>query len=170
MLAIGKGIEVIFTHQYNFNCQKLGMQIRLAVITTVYGKGLQLSSESRQCHGMGQIVNYMSVDVQQMSDLILHLHTLWVVPLQTRVAIAILAKVVGKASLVGLFALSCTTSIIFIIAKLQKKYQERIMHGRDCCMKAFNEALTNIKVGEKPCFIFFLGFFKKHANKLTLLD
>jgi len=94
-----------------------------------------------------------------MSDLMFHLHTLWVIPLQTRVAIVILAKVVGKASLVGLFALSCTTSIILIITKLQKKYQERIMHGRDCRMKAFNESLTNIKVGEKRCFIFFLGYF-----------
>jgi hypothetical protein len=45
MLTIGKGIEVIFTHQYNFNFQKLGMQIRLALITTIYGKGLQMLSE-----------------------------------------------------------------------------------------------------------------------------
>jgi hypothetical protein len=112
----------------------------------------------------------MLVDVQQMSNLMLHLHTLWVVPLQIGVAIAILAKVVGKASLVGLFALSCTASIILIIAKLQKKYQECIMHGKNDHMKAFNEALTNIKVGEKPCFILFLGFFKNHSSKLTLLD
>ncbi len=147
ILIAGKGVEVLFTHQYNFTCQKLGMQIRSALITAVYAKGLRLSSESRQRHGMGQIVNYMSVDAQQMSDVMIHLHTLWAVPLQTAVAIAILARVVGRsATLAGLLALSFTASMILAIAKVQRKQQECIMQARDRRMRAFNESLTHMKV------------------------
>ncbi len=147
ILVAGKGVEVLFTHQYNFTCQKLGMQIRSALITAVYAKGLRLSSESRQRHGVGQIVNYMSVDAQQMSDVMIHLHTLWAVPLQTAVAIAILARVVGRsATLAGLLALSFTASMILAIARIQRKQQECIMQARDRRMRAFNESLTHMKV------------------------
>ncbi|CAM6038239.1 unnamed protein product [Sphagnum compactum] len=147
ILVAGKGVEVLFTHQYNFTCQKLGMQIRSALITAVYAKGLRLSSESRQRHGVGQTVNYMSVDAQQMSDVMIHLHTLWAVPLQTAVAIAILARVVGRsATLAGLLALSFTASMILAIARVQRKQQECIMQARDRRMRAFNESLTHMKV------------------------
>ncbi len=165
ILVAGKGVEVLFTHQYNFTCQKLGMQIRSALITAVYAKGLRLSSESRQRHGVGQIVNYMSVDAQQMSDVMIHLHTLWAVPLQTAVAIAILARVVGRsATLAGLLALSFTASMILAIARVQRKQQECIMQARDRRMRAFNESLTHMKVlgfnlFHSLCFSFFLVFF-----------
>ncbi len=161
ILVAGKGVEVLFTHQYNFTCQKLGMQIRSALITAVYAKGLRLSSESRQRHGVGQIVNYMSVDAQQMSDVMIHLHTLWAVPLQTAVAIAILARVVGRsATLAGLLALSFTASMILAIARVQRKQQECIMQARDRRMRAFNESLTHMKVlgfnlFHSLCFFFF---------------
>ncbi len=166
ILVAGKGVEVLFTHQYNFTCQKLGMQIRSALITAVYAKGLRLSSESRQRHGVGQIVNYMSVDAQQMSDVMIHLHTLWAVPLQTAVAIAILAGVVGRsATLAGLLALSFTASMILAIARVQRKQQECIMQARDRRMRAFNESLTHMKVIRvqfvpfSVFFLFFLSFF-----------
>lgn len=164
ILVAGKGVEVLFTHQYNFTCQKLGMQIRSALITAVYAKGLRLSSESRQRHGVGQIVNYMSVDAQQMSDVMIHLHTLWAVPLQTAVAIAILARVVGRsATLAGLLALSFTASMILAIARVQRKQQECIMQARDRRMRAFNESLTHMKVLGfnlfHSLFFPFFGFF-----------
>jgi ATP-binding cassette subfamily C (CFTR/MRP) protein 2 len=148
ILAVSKLVEVVTSHQYNFQCQKLGMQVRSALITCIFRKGLRLSSTSRQSHGVGQIVNYMSVDVQQLSDVMLQVHTLWVVPVQMAVAVAILASVMRLAALAGLLVMAMAGAITLLIAWRQNGFQGKIMEGRDRRMKAFNESLHNMKVGD----------------------
>eukprot|EP00250_Pteridium_aquilinum_P009564 c18755_g3_i1 orf=116-1423(+) len=77
ILLTAKFVEVLSTHQYQFLSQKLGMMIRSCLITSIYRKGLRLSSLSRQAHGAGRIVNYMTVDVQQINESIVQLHNTW---------------------------------------------------------------------------------------------
>jgi len=146
ILISAKAVETTSTHMYQFTCNKLGLQVRSSLITTIYRKGLRLSSSARQRHGVGQIVNYMSVDVQQLSDACLQIHNVWFVPAQLILAVTILWTIVGVSTLAGLSVMLFTALFNIIVAKHQKKFQAGIMEGRDVRMKAFNETLNNMKV------------------------
>ena len=68
ILFLAKTIEVLVDHQYNFLSQKLGLSVHAALVAFVYRKGLCLTSAACQKHGVGRIVNHMSVDVPEIAD------------------------------------------------------------------------------------------------------
>lgn len=146
ILVIGKLVEVFSSHQYNFACQKLGMQVRSTLITTVFRKGLRLSSSGRQRHGVGQIVNYMSTDVQSIADVIIYLNNLWIVPLQAVIGGCILFPVVGVSAGAGFLVMIVTVWLEYVAARWLQTLQQNIMNGRDSRMKATIEALTSMKI------------------------
>ncbi|KAL2650424.1 hypothetical protein R1flu_018552 [Riccia fluitans] len=145
-LFLAKCTEVISSHQYNFQCSRLGMKVRSSLISAVYRKGLRISSYARQSHGVGQIVNYMSVDVQQMNDVLIQLHNVWIVPGQVVLALAILFQVVGISAVAGIAVMCFTSSIILWGARKMEIYQRNIMKGRDWRMRSTIEALNNMKI------------------------
>eukprot|EP00961_Rhodomonas_salina_P116024 1561280-Rhodomonas_salina.4 len=60
------------------------------------------SGHTRQYKSLGELVNLMSVDVQRLTDLVPYLHNLlWSSPLQILLAMYLLFRLVGVASLVG---------------------------------------------------------------------
>lgn len=146
ILFFSKVVEVLSSHQFNFLSNKLGMLIRSSLITALYKKGLRLSSSSKQTHGLGQIVNYMAVDCQQLADLVYQLHTLWMMPFEVGIALLLLYTYLKVSVLVSLVAVIAVMILTRVITQKTNYFQFNLMMGRDVRMRNTTELLNNMRV------------------------
>lgn len=149
LIALGflaaKVVETIAQRQWIFGARQLGLRLRASLISHIYQKGLRLSSQSRQSHTSGEIINYMSVDIQRITDFMWYLNTIWMLPIQIFLAIYILHMNLGLGSMAGLAATIMVMACNIPLTKFQKRFQTRIMEAKDSRMKATSEILRNMK-------------------------
>ncbi|XP_022727516.1 ABC transporter C family member 5-like isoform X2 [Durio zibethinus] len=143
---VSKLIETLTTRQWYLGVDILGMHVRSALTAMVYRKGLKLSSLAKQSHTSGEIVNYMAVDVQRVGDYSWYLHDIWMLPLQIILALAILYKNVGIASIATLIATIISIIVTVPLAKVQEDYQDKLMAAKDERMRKTSECLRNMRI------------------------
>ncbi|KAF7811131.1 ABC transporter C family member 4 [Senna tora] len=146
ILLVAKFVEVLSSHHFNFTCQKLGMLIRCTLIPTLYKKGLRISCSSRQDHGIGTIVNYMSVDAQQLSDMMTQINAVWMMPIQVTISLVLLSKYLGASVVTALFGVLGFLAFAVYTNKKNFLFQFNVMKNRDTRMKAVNEMLSYMRV------------------------
>lgn len=150
LIALGflgaKVVETTAQRQWIFGARQLGLRLRASLTSQIYKKGLVLSSQSRQSRTSGEIINYMSVDVQRMTDFIWYLNTIWQLPIQISLAMFILHTNLGLGSLVACAATLVVMAINVPMTRVQKRYQSKIMEAKDERMKATSEVLRSIKI------------------------
>ncbi|KAK7245309.1 hypothetical protein RIF29_40148 [Crotalaria pallida] len=143
---VAKLVETFTTRQWYLGVDILGMHVRSALTAMVYRKGLRLSSLAKQSHTSGEIVNYMAVDVQRIGDYSWYLHDMWMLPLQIVLALAILYKNVGIASIATLIATIISIVVTIPIARIQEDYQDKLMAAKDERMRKTSECLRNMRI------------------------
>ncbi|OMO86758.1 hypothetical protein COLO4_20938 [Corchorus olitorius] len=143
---VSKLVETLTTRQWYLGVDILGMHVRSALTAMVYRKGLKLSSLAKQSHTSGEIVNYMAVDVQRVGDYSWYLHDIWMLPLQIILALAILYKSVGIASIATLVATIISIVVTVPLAKVQEEYQDKLMAAKDDRMRKTSECLRNMRI------------------------
>uniref|UniRef100_A0ACD5V585 Uncharacterized protein n=1 Tax=Avena sativa TaxID=4498 RepID=A0ACD5V585_AVESA len=141
-----KVVETVAQRQWIFGARRLGMWLRAALISHIYQKGLRLSCSARQKHTGGKIINYMSVDIQRITDVTWYINYIWMLPIQLSLAIYVLHKNLGAGAWAGLAATLAIMACNIPLTRLQKRLQSKIMTAKDNRMKATMEVLRSMKI------------------------
>ncbi|KAK1282819.1 ABC transporter C family member 3 [Acorus calamus] len=144
--VVAKILECLSQRHWFFRIQQVNIRVRSVLVTMIYKKGLKLSSQSRQGRTSGEIINIMSVDADRIGLIGWYIHDLWMIPVQVTLALLILYKNLGLASLATLAATILIMLVNFPLGKMQQKYQEGLMKSKDVRMKATSEILRNMRI------------------------
>ncbi|CAN6241978.1 unnamed protein product [Urochloa humidicola] len=145
-LLSAKAVQTIAQSQWWFGAQQLGMWLQAALISLVYQKGLQLSFSSRQKHTSGEIINYMDVDIQRISDFLWYTNYIWMLPVQLFLAVYVLYQNLGAGAWAGLAATLAVMACNIPLTRMQKRLQAKVMAAKDERMKATTEVLRSMKI------------------------
>ncbi|XP_022139647.1 ABC transporter C family member 3-like [Momordica charantia] len=143
---VAKLVECLAMRNWFFRIQQVGMRVRAALVAMIYNKGLTLSCQSRQQHTSGEIINFMTVDAERIGDFSWYMHDIWLVVFQVGLALLILYKNLGLASIAALVATIVVMLVNIPLGKLQEKFQDKIMESKDTRMKATSEILRNMRI------------------------
>ncbi|XP_047164975.1 ABC transporter C family member 3-like [Vigna umbellata] len=141
-----KLLESLADRHCMFRFQQVGVQIQSKLVAMIYAKGLTLSCQSMEVHSTGEIINLMTVDASRIGEFCWYMHRPWMCVLQVALALLILYRSVGVASIA---ALAATVIVMFLnhpVASLQEKFQGKVMESKDNRMKATSEILKNMRI------------------------
>ncbi|KAL7217172.1 hypothetical protein ACSBR1_028977 [Camellia fascicularis] len=143
---IAKLVECLSQRHWAFMLQKAGIRARAVLVAMIYKKGLTISGQSKKGHTSGEIINFMSVDAERVADFSWYMHDPWLVILQVVLALVILYKNLGVASIAALIATVLVMLVNVPIGRFQEKFQEKLMASKDKRMKATSEILRNMRI------------------------
>ena len=96
---------------------------------------------------VGTIINLMAIDSFKVSEISAYLHFLWgTTPIQLLVCIALLYRILGLSSLVGIVMMMLVLPINMFIAQQFSKTQKKVMAATDLRIHTTNEVLQNIRI------------------------
>ncbi|KAL5727203.1 Multidrug resistance-associated protein 7 [Ranunculus cassubicifolius] len=145
-LFIAKCLESIAQRQWYFHSRLVGLQVRSLLSAAIYQKQMRLSNAAKSIHSSGAIMNYVTVDAYRIGEFPFWFHQTWTTSLQLCIALAILVHAVGLATIAALVVIIITVLCNTPLAKLQHKFQTKLMTAQDARLKASSEALVNMKV------------------------
>ncbi|KAI3966073.1 hypothetical protein MKW92_040610, partial [Papaver armeniacum] len=143
---VAKLVECLAQRHWFFMMQQVGVRVKAALVGTIYRKGLTLSSQSRQGHTSGEIINFMTVDAERIGDFSWNMHDLWMIPIQVGLALIILYKNLGLASAAAFVATVIVMLANVPLGSMQENFQEKLMASKDKRMKATSEILRNMRI------------------------
>ncbi|XP_057486245.1 ABC transporter C family member 3-like [Actinidia eriantha] len=143
---VAKLIECLAQRHWFFRLQQAGIRARAVLVAMIYNKGLSISCQSKQGHTSGEIINFMSVDAERVGDFCWYMHSPWLVVLQVALALVILYKNLGLASVATLVATVLAMLVNVPLGRLQEKFQDKLMKSKDKRMKGTSEVLRNMRI------------------------
>lgn len=122
------------------------IQVKSALISSVYKKSLRMSSSTKRQYTVGELVNLMAVDAERLFQLSMFFSLIWGAPLRVVLTIVLLWQYLGPSCLAGVAVMALILPITAFIANKNSVVQEKQMKAKDDRLKFMNEILNGIKV------------------------
>ncbi|XP_065862553.1 ABC transporter C family member 3-like isoform X2 [Euphorbia lathyris] len=143
---VAKLVECLSQRKWWFSLEQGGIRIRAVLVSTIYNKCMTLSHLSKQGQTSGEIINLMANDVERVGKIYIAVQDLWLVILQGSLALLILYKNLGLASVAVFVAAVLIMLLNYPLMRLQKRFQHKIMDSKDNRMKMTSEVLRNMRI------------------------
>ncbi|XP_061342018.1 ABC transporter C family member 10-like [Gastrolobium bilobum] len=145
-LFFTKIVESLSQRQWYFRSRLIGVKVRSLLTAAIYKKQFRLSNSARLMHSGGEIMNYVTVDAYRIGEFPYWFHQTWTTSFQLCISLVVLFNAVGLATIASLVVIVITVLCNTPLAKLQHKFQSKLMVAQDERLKASSEALVNMKV------------------------
>ncbi|XP_019247523.1 PREDICTED: ABC transporter C family member 10-like isoform X1 [Nicotiana attenuata] len=146
LLFTSKSLESLSQRQWYFRSRLIGLKVRSLLTAAIYRKQIRLSNSAKLIHSSGEIMNYVTVDAYRIGEFPFWMHQTWTTSVQLFFALIILFSTVGLATVASLVVIILTVLCNTPLAKLQHKFQSKLMVAQDDRLKAISEALVSMKV------------------------
>ncbi|XP_033349715.1 probable multidrug resistance-associated protein lethal(2)03659 isoform X1 [Bombus vosnesenskii] len=115
-------LDAVIIHWAIQTFTHLGMKVRVACCTLIYRKILRLSNSVLENEtSVGQMINFLSNDVNRLDYFVIAIHYLWIGPLQVFVIAYLTFREIGLGAITGMIAfLLCIPLQIFLGRKVSR--------------------------------------------------
>lgn len=131
---------------FNFMMSFVGLRIRGALISTLYRKTLSLNSIMISQFSTGEILNFMSTDMERIVNSCPSFHAFWSIPFQIVVTLYLLHRQVGISFLAGVGFTIILIPINKLLATYIGKLSTKTMGHKDDRILVISELLKGIKI------------------------
>lgn len=94
-------LDRMIQHNSFFGMQHLALKMQVACRGIIYDKSLKISNASKSAYSVGQIINLISSDVTRFTYICLHLHQMFIAPIQIVVVLYLIFDTLTPAGMVG---------------------------------------------------------------------
>ncbi|KAK9117460.1 hypothetical protein Sjap_016407 [Stephania japonica] len=144
LFFFAKTVESLTQRQWYFGAHRIGIRVRAALIVAIHRKTLSVKNLSMS---NGNVVNFINVDVERISDFCWYIHGVWLLPFQVFLALIILYRNLSWAPTgAALFATVMVMVSNIPLASLQERLHTKIMEAKDSRTKATSETLRSMRV------------------------
>ncbi|XP_073844740.1 probable multidrug resistance-associated protein lethal(2)03659 [Musca autumnalis] len=137
---------VLFMHPNMLGIVHMGMKIRVAICSMIYRKALRLSKSAMVNTTSGQMVNLISNDVGRLDTSVLHMHFVWIGPLEIFLVTYFIYQEIGACSFIGIAVMLLFVPIQGYMGKKTSIYRLRTALCTDERVRLMNEIVSGIQV------------------------
>ena len=146
ILLLVTSVQSLTLHYYLYRIFFLTTRLRSSLMPSIYRKSFRLNNSSMKGSSIGEMVNLMSVDTDQVIRAFQYFDDFLSCPLKLVIVAYLLYLELGNSVLFGMLAIVALFPLNYLAFRNSQKYQDEQLAKKDERVKLITEILNGIKI------------------------